>query len=372
MPIEIAKPGDNLFWHMSQFRNEYTQVPMLGLWCSPHKVDLVADAITDNEKRLPTFFGLASFLKKLCNHIEYSGKQQVDIHFLNQMMLDERIRTGSMRISHKTWISNVGALKEVMHGMGVVYAHLQQVKKAPRNATQKSQVMAMLQIVTSARVHLVMPAYLDIQSRLQALNLAFDRDSLNVNDVSAEIFKFKLWVHNYALRTRHEGANNEQEGEPAKATGLITQWGRGTLPEDPTPGASNLERALRRLKLVEIGEGDEARQVLEYVTLDVDHVERVITMEAQTVKQIEIMGSPHASCNRMFRPDGLKHGQALFKAVDSPAVIFWEPKESKWRLSRKGLMDSFDYEQMAATTIMCDGKWRHKDGNSQCDAKATT
>lgn len=254
--------------------------------------------------------------------------------------------------------------------MGVVFAHLLQVENAPRNATQQMQVMAMLQTAACPRVHLVMPAYMDIQGRLHALNLAFDRDLLNDNDVWAEIDKFKLWIHNYALRTRQEGADGDQDGRRAKATGLIMQWGKSDLPEEATAGASNLERALRRLKLVELGDGEDARQVLEYVTLDVDHVERVITMELQSVKQVDVAGSLHTSCNHTFRPNGVTHGRTLFTTVGSSAVIFWEPKTTKRRLSRKALFDTFDYEQMSVTTILCDGKWKHKYGQSQCDVNA--
>ena len=59
VPIEVAKPGENLFWYFSEFRKQYYPIKPIGVWCHPHKVDLMADAVTNKEQRLQTFFALS-------------------------------------------------------------------------------------------------------------------------------------------------------------------------------------------------------------------------------------------------------------------------------------------------------------------------
>jgi hypothetical protein len=61
-PLNSAREGDNLVGHLDKFRGEHgCLVPVIGVWCTPHCADLVADALTDGED-LPTFASLKNFL----------------------------------------------------------------------------------------------------------------------------------------------------------------------------------------------------------------------------------------------------------------------------------------------------------------------
>jgi hypothetical protein len=361
VPIEVAKPGENLFWHFSEFRKQYYPINPIGVWCHPHKADLMADAVTNKEQRLPTFFALAAFLKGFCNHVEHSGKQQADLNFLNELMIDERIRTGSLRISPKTWVSNVNALKEVLQGMGIIHMHLKHVIKKPRDAAQRTHAEKMLRTITSVKVYMVMAAYLDMQKRLKTLNTFFDTDRLNINDVHCEIERFKLWVHDFALRDRHEGAGGGQNGQSAKVTDLVLKWDKQEIPEEADSKASSFQNALRRLKHVEVEGGlCEVR----YSSKDKHNVERVIPMQCHFVKEITVTGGEYAEAAK-FLPDGEANGKQKFKAQGHAAVIFQDAKDLKWRLSQTGKPEDYKYIQKHATTYLSTSEFQHKSNGSQ-------
>lgn len=332
-------------------------------------MDLVADAVTNKPTQLPTFHCIGVFLSKLAGHVEHSGKAQKDLQFITKLMFAERVRVGSLRISTKTWLSNVSTLTETVSNFCTIYAHLQHLRIHPSSVSQKTMAQSLLQVATSARVHLVMPGYLDMQRRLEALNSNCNKDQFSANDLDHEVSKFKVWVHNYALRTRHEGASGDEEGEPAKVTSLVRQWASGTLPDESERGFPFLQQALRRLKLVQEGEGDSKLGVLEHVTVDAEGVERRIRMEPQFAKSIEVRGVKPSTGNGMYHPVGVAQ-VATYKCATGPATIFVDAKTSIWKLSLAGLQGGdFDYQQVSATTYVSGGQWRHKSKAVFCEVK---
>ena len=82
-PIEMAQEGQNIFCLLSALRSEHTPVPLLGVWCSPHRVDLLSDSLKDSDKKLPTFHTFHKFIVSLCAHLDWSGPARHDIAFLN-------------------------------------------------------------------------------------------------------------------------------------------------------------------------------------------------------------------------------------------------------------------------------------------------
>ena len=113
-------------------------------------MDLVADAVTNKPTQLPTFHCIGVFLSKLAGHVEHSGKAQKDLQFITKLMFAERVRVGSLRISTKTWLSNVSTLTETVSNFGTIYAHLQHLRIHPSSVSQKTMAQSLLQVATSA------------------------------------------------------------------------------------------------------------------------------------------------------------------------------------------------------------------------------
>jgi hypothetical protein len=166
--IEIAKPGDNLFHHLSELKKIHSEIPIVGVWCSAHRVEFMADAVTDAETKLPTFSKIGKFLEKLCNHVDYSGKAKDDLEFLKTLMLDTRVKTGSMRISGKQWLSNVPALRQVTSGLVIVHVHCADLfRRVGAPAKTKQHMRQILDVLEDPVVHVILPAYFDMQKRLK-------------------------------------------------------------------------------------------------------------------------------------------------------------------------------------------------------------
>ena len=89
--IELAQPGQNVFSVLSDFEAEHAPVKLLGVWCSPHRVDLLSDVLKDSKDKLPTLHVFNDFVKSLCGHLDWSGKARVDVAFLNYMMENQLV-----------------------------------------------------------------------------------------------------------------------------------------------------------------------------------------------------------------------------------------------------------------------------------------
>ena len=78
---------------------------LFGIWCSAHTIDLMADSVTNNEKRLPTSHKVGQFSGKLGGHVENNGKTNSDLQFLQKMM-EDTLRVGSLRLHPRIMIRN--------------------------------------------------------------------------------------------------------------------------------------------------------------------------------------------------------------------------------------------------------------------------
>lgn len=162
-PVEFAKPGENVFRYLTDFRREHyhSGAETVGVWCKPHQTDLVSDALSNNETRLPTFFKFGRFLKKLCSHLDFSGKAKADIEFLNKLIVSDVASSGALHISVNTWMSNAKPMAEILRGTGVIYEHLLQTEKHS-TGLQKKTSKEQREVLEDPKIHFVFPAYLDL------------------------------------------------------------------------------------------------------------------------------------------------------------------------------------------------------------------
>ena len=101
-PITEARKGENVFSHLTEFRRGLAvEVPLIGVWCSPHKSNLVAEAITDDSANLPTFARIKEFLDSVSSEQKNSNKQKIDLEYLNILLADEAVKVGSLTFSTK-------------------------------------------------------------------------------------------------------------------------------------------------------------------------------------------------------------------------------------------------------------------------------
>ena len=251
-PIVVAREGENVFYLMSEFKKVHNLVPLLGVWCSPHRIDLVADALTDEEVLLPTLHLIGEFVEALCQHVKASGKAQADLSMLNSLMEAEYMRVGCMHISGKAWISNVEPIKEICKCKGMIWMHLMEMIRHPTTASQRENGQKLKKILESPMFHFVLPAYADIQTRLKILNAVLEKDSVSLHDVRESTDRFNKFLHSYALRTRHEGAENGTEGTPSLVTRVARDWANGDMENPLRAQASFFEKGLSQMKLVNV------------------------------------------------------------------------------------------------------------------------
>ena len=251
--IEMAQPGCNVFSMLSEFTAQHSPVKLLGVWCSPHRVDLLADVLKDSKEKLPTFHAFNDFVTSLCSHLDWSGKARVDVAFLNSMMESERLRSQRMHISTKQWLSMAGPVKELLGGMAVAHAHYKSLKKSHSSSkSQKEKAAMQITVIESGKTHIIMPAYADMLVRLNKLNKTVERSFVNVNKVTEDIAKFSLWLDAYALRRGAPAGDGKPATPDSTMQRVLKQWMSKSLPQGSDSEASELEKTLRKMRRVAV------------------------------------------------------------------------------------------------------------------------
>ena len=191
-------------------------------------------------------------METLCNHVKASGKAQADFGMLNSLMEAEYMRLGSMHISGKAWISNVAPLNEICNTKGMIWMHVMDMIKHPVTKQQRESGERLKAAIENPMFHLVLPAYTDIQTRLKVLNAVLEKDAVTLRDVRESTGRFVKWLDSYALRTRHEGAENGVDGTPALITRVARDWANNAMALPLPCKATCFEKGLSQLQLVNV------------------------------------------------------------------------------------------------------------------------
>jgi hypothetical protein len=246
-PLESAREGDNVFWYLQRYRHDNAcPVDLIGVWCAPHCVDLVADSITADASNLPTFASFKVFLDQISGELQHSTKSKLDLEFLNLLVDEQVVRIDSLCYSAKEWLSNVTALEEIVsRGFTRLWLH---VKDRLRTASGEKKIKfeKQLAFLENPMVHLVLPAYLDIQRQLNLMNKASQKDDATLESVRKSVATFTSWADKYALRSTKKGA-----AQPSVIAGAYTAFQQNKVPTGMASDATRLEAYLGTLKRVQ-------------------------------------------------------------------------------------------------------------------------
>ena len=171
-PIETPREGENVFWKLGEWRKQHCPVLLLGVRCSPHRLDLIADAITDRSVELPTFASFKRLPDGVSSELKHSGLSKLDLECLNLLLDEEPLKVSPLTYSGKEWLSNVDALTEIVErGFCHVWLHTKQ--RIPTSSGKTLEKLHwQLQFLESSSTHLITPAYLDMQAKLDQSDLA--------------------------------------------------------------------------------------------------------------------------------------------------------------------------------------------------------
>ena len=115
---------------------------------------------------------------------------------------------------------------------------------------------------------------MDMQHQLSNLNLAFDRDVLDVNTVSSKNEKFHAWLDDFAVRESTDELNS------ATCTKPSVQCSGDRLPA-VTHGSTFFEKALHHVAVHDVNVGLTQKPEFRYTPIAADGSEKKITMQDQ-------------------------------------------------------------------------------------------
>ena len=74
---------------------------LIGVWCSPHRINLIADSLTKGHDNLPTFASFKKFLDGFSTEMKNSHVSKVDIAYLNLLINEDPTKVTSSSFSDK-------------------------------------------------------------------------------------------------------------------------------------------------------------------------------------------------------------------------------------------------------------------------------
>jgi hypothetical protein len=238
--LETPREAVNVFWYLDEFRKRLRSTPLIGVWCSPLRVDLVADKITDLPDTLPTFAAFKQFLDGVPGELKHSNLSTLDLEYLNVLLTDEPVKVSSLTCSGKEWFSNLDALVEVVeYGFSRVWLRAKQRMPFSSGKTLE-KLRWQLAFLENPLTHLVLPAYLDMQKKLRRMNRALlQKDNTDLDKVCESVNEWTEWVEEYALQPQ------------SVVVKVLTEWCSKTVKEDGLAASRTyLESSLATLRRV--------------------------------------------------------------------------------------------------------------------------
>ena len=183
-PLGEPKHGDvgNLAWALLREKAAFSEEKLSTVWCSPHRLDLVADRLDTLDACSP----LLSLVRKLCSHIEIHAKARGKLSALHKVLSGE-FSGGAAELTYAPhrFLSHAGAASALSKSYVEVLLY---VHAATRDVDSAAQGWAarMLETTQQLRTWLTLSAIADILQILRAANVRMHRSELRVlmvNDI---------------------------------------------------------------------------------------------------------------------------------------------------------------------------------------------
>ena len=131
----------------------------------------------------------------------------------------------------------------LVDGIGVTYMYLKAQDTGPHSLAE-----TFLKTLMDFQIHLTFAAYVDIQKQLAKLNLEFQKDVVDINDVHHRVAIFKNWLDQYVLKRTNAILVDAcvrwtQRPEDIAAGRSLAEW-------ILTPKAAQLEKTMGKMEYI--------------------------------------------------------------------------------------------------------------------------